>query len=90
MSQHHHHPEGNHVEDLVDAWTGWQHDDADHNHRASYVLPDGSRFQKHHHHHPVTRLPISHVHKVLPGEGDHRHTTDGGQSSAANHQHPAP
>lgn len=88
---HHHHPEGDSKEDLVDAWLNYDHDDTDHNHKSIHfdVATDGYS-QKHHHHHPVTRFPISHIHTVKDGEGGHRHMTDGGWSSAANHTHPRP
>ena len=87
---HHHHPDGDTKEDTVDAWLLFDHDDLDHNHRGSVTHGDGSVTQKHHHHDPVTRLPFSHQHHVLPGEGDHEHMTANGLSSAANHEHPRP
>lgn len=87
---HHHHPEGDNKEDLVDAWLNYDHDDANHNHRGSEDLGNGEFYYKHHHHDPVTRFPVTHIHPVTDGDGGHRHMTANGLSSAANHQHPRP
>lgn len=87
---HHHHPEGDSKEDLVDAWLNYEHDDANHNHKGSHINPDGSYSQKHHHHHPVTRMPVTHIHPVQDRDGGHRHKIGGQWTSKANHTHPRP